>query len=228
MRPIFLFGLSSILLAQAANPPWNLPGACMTPQGTVCRTVRWEYATWAAGSWFLALQRGNGSHTLAYRRDGASLDWATSRFFRNYLTPVENGDVSIITLPVQHQTISIFHADKSCDVSGVLGAKPTAWNPNDPDCRQGVNHLSELKRVGEVVIAGVRSIEYAGRGSSTSRTTVALAPSLGCMEMRNVYRDYNRLGLPTAFSEAEVVSVQIGEPDPALFQVPKGYHQVNR
>jgi hypothetical protein len=90
-----------------------------------------------------------------------------------------------------------------------------------------VNHLSYLKRVGEVVIAGVRSIEYTGRQSSTSTTTVAFAPSLGCTQMRNIYRDYNRLGLPTAFSQSEVVSVQIGEPDPASFQVPKDYQRTN-
>jgi hypothetical protein len=57
---------------------------------------------------------------------------------------------------------------------------------------------------------------------------VALAPSLGCTEMRSVYHDYNRLGLPTVFSQSEVVSVRIGEPDPALFQVPKDYHETRR
>jgi len=104
------------------------------------------------------------------------------------------------------------------------------WDSNDADCRETANAFSllDLKRVGEVVIAGVRSVEYEGRRSSTSRTTVALAPSLGCTQMRNIYRDYNRLGVPTAFSRTEAVSVQIGEPDPALFQVPTDYRQTNQ
>jgi hypothetical protein len=41
--------------------------------------------------------------------------------------------------------------------------------------------------------------------------------------MRNIDRDYNRFGLPTSINRVEVISVQIGEPDPALFLVPTGY-----
>jgi hypothetical protein len=228
LRPILLFGFSGVLLAPAASPPWNVPGACLTPQGTLCRTIRWEYTGWENRSWgFHAIERQNGSNTLAYRRDGAALERHTSRSFKNYVIPLASWDISKIKLPAQHETIEIDHTARSYDTHpGVRGGYPV-WDPNDPDCIQNAKAfgLSDLKRADEVVIAGVRSIEYTGVRSSTSRTTVALAPSLGCTQMRYTYRDYNRFGLPTASTQFDVVSVQVGDPDPALFQVPKDYHE---
>jgi hypothetical protein len=149
------------------------------------------------------------------------------RSFANYLIPSGNWDVAKIKLLGQNETIEIDHKAKDYEVRpGVYGGL-TVWDRNDPECAHMATAfaLSGLRRIGEVFIAGVRSIEYTGKRSSTRRITVALAPSLGCTQMREIDRDFNSLGLPTSFNHSEVVSFQIGEPDPALFQIPKDYNQ---
>jgi hypothetical protein len=139
-------------------------------------------------------------------------------------------DLAQIVLPSQNETIKIDYITKEYEIrSGVRGGL-TVWDPDDADCAKLATAfaLSGLERVGDVVIAGIRAIEYTGKRSSTRRVTVALAPSLGCLQMRNIDRDYNRLWLPTSSHRSEVVFVQIGEPDPALFQIPRDYHPVSK
>jgi hypothetical protein len=41
--------------------------------------------------------------------------------------------------------------------------------------------------------------------------------------MKTITARSNRFGLPTAYSRQEVVSMQLAEPDPALFRIPPNY-----
>jgi|SRR5579872_4284764 len=229
LRPAGRLALyTALAVAAAADPPINVANSCLTPQGTLCRTIRWEYTGWENQSWgFHAVKRWTGSQTLSYRRDGSTSERDIQQTFRNYVIPSGGWDIANIRLLGQGETIEIDNAARKYEVrSGVLGGL-TVGNPSDQVCEQYASAfgLSDLKRIGGVVIAGVRSIEYAGARSTTRLVTVVLAPSLGCTQMRKIDRSYNRLGMPTAYSRSEVVSVQIGEPDPVLFQVPKGYRQ---
>jgi hypothetical protein len=224
---ILVFSVCTVLSISVAGQSRRAAGACLTPQGTLCRTIRWEEGGWENQGWgFFAVERAHGSTTLSYRRDGAVLERNTGGAFKNYVVPTWSVDLAEIKIPSQNETIKIDYIAKEYEIrSGVRGGL-TVWDPDDADCAKLAKAfaLSGLERVADVVIAGIRAIEYTGKRSSTRRVTVALAPSLGCLQMRNIDHDYNRLWSPTSSHRSEVVSVQIGEPDPALFQVPRDYH----
>lgn len=218
---ILLFSVCTVLAISAAGQSKPAPGACLTPQGTLCRTIRWEASGWENQGWgFFAVERAHGSTTLSYQRDGAVLERNTGGAFKNYVIPTWSVDLAEIVLPSQNETIKIDYIAKEYEVRSGTRGGATIWNPNDADCAKLATALalSGLERIGEIVIAGIRAIEYTGKGSSTRRVTVALAPSLGCLQMRNIDRDYNRLWFPTAFHRSEVVYVQIGEPTRRCFR----------
>jgi hypothetical protein len=229
VRTVLLFSLSTALVISPADQPRSASGTCVTPQGTLCRTIRSEGSGWENRSWgFHAVERWHGSTTLSYRRDGAWLERNARQSFKNYVVPAGSWDLAKIKLPGQNETIEIDHTAREYEIrSGVRGGF-AVWDPDDADCAKLAAKfaLSGLKHIGEVVIAGVRAIEYTGKRSSTNRIMVALAPSLGCAQIRYIERDYNRFGLPTSFHRFEAVSVQIGEPDTTLFRVPSGYRRV--
>jgi hypothetical protein len=177
---------------------------------------------------FHAVHRWSGSETLAYRRDGAILERSSRREWRNYITLESDSDTSQIKFPAEHRTIQIdYRAREYSGRAGVRGGLPV-WDTDDADCTKSALRLglSDLKRYpGDTIIAGIRSIEYTGMRSKSERTSVWLAPSLGCTQMRVVTTDRNSFGLPTAHSSVEVVSARVGEPDATLFLVPSGYRR---
>lgn len=224
------FSFLAALLAGSADPPWVVPGACLTPQNTVCRTLRWEGSGWENTSWGLhAVRRYRGSAILAYRRDGAIMERNSRREWRYYVILESDWDTAQIRFPLKQRTIQIDHkAMEYYERAGVPGGSPV-WDPADADCAKvaASTGLSDLKVfAGESFIAGIRSIHYTGMRSKTERASVWLAPSLGCTQMRVVTTDHNRFGLPTRHSQFEVVSALIGEPDLTLFQVPSKYRRV--
>jgi hypothetical protein len=230
LRPVIVFGLYAAISAGSADPPWVVAGACLTPQNTACRTLRWEGSGWENTSWgFHAVQRWRGSTVLAYRRDGGIMERNSRREWHNYVVLKSDWDTAQIKFPKDQRTIAIDHKDKVySERAGVRGGLPI-WEPEDADCTKLALRfeLSNLKRVlGETVIAGIRSIQFTGIRSKTERVSVWLAPSLGCTQMRVVSSGYNSFGLPTSHSRLEVVSARIGEPDITLFQVPAGYRRV--
>ena len=85
--------------------------------------------------------------------------------------------------------------------------------------------LTGLKRIGEATIAGVRSVGFTGLRSRNDRRYVWLAPSMGCTQMRVIEHAENSFGLPTSHTQSEVISIELGEPDAALFKAPSGYRQ---
>jgi hypothetical protein len=229
MSYLLLFGFFAARVAESADPPWVVAGACLTPQETVCRTPRWEGYGWENTSWgFHAVQRWSGSTVLAYRRDGGIMERNSRREWCNYVIPKSEWDTAQIKFPKEQRTIAIdYRAKEYSERVGVRGGLPV-WDPDDADCAKLALwfELSDLKRVmGETVIAGIRSIPYTGVRSKTERVSVWLAPSLGCTQMRLVSADHNSIGLPTSHSWMEVVWARIGEPDAALFKVPAGYRR---
>jgi hypothetical protein len=228
-HPLLELSFFATLLAGSVDPPWVVPGACLTPQNTACRTLRLEGSGWENTSWgFHAIHRWSGSATLAYRRDGAIMERNSRREWRNYLTLESDWDTAQIKFPAQHRTIRIDHRAREYSESvGVRDGLPV-WDTGDSDCTKTALQLglSDLKRyAGETVIAGIRSIQYTGMRSKSEQAWAWLAPSLGCAQMRVVTTDRNSVGLPTAHSRIEVVSARIGEPDATLFQVPPGYRR---
>jgi hypothetical protein len=223
------FGFLAVLVAKPADPPWVVAGACLTPQSTVCRTLRWEGSGWENTSWgFHAIQRWKGSTVLAYRRDGGIMERNSRREWHNYVVLKSEWDTAQIKFPKEQRTIEIDYKNREySERSGVRGGLPV-WDPDDPDCTKLAIRfdLSDLKRIaGDTEIAGIRSIQFTGMRSKSERVSVWLAPSLGCTQMRLIRTDHNSIGLPTSHSSLEVVSARVGEPDDALFQVPSGYRR---
>jgi hypothetical protein len=228
-HPLLELSFFAALLAGSADPPWAIQGACLTPQNTLCRTLRWEGSGWENTSWgFHAIHRHSGSTTLAYRRDGAIMERNSRREWCNYVILESDWDTAKIKFPAEQRTIEIDHgAREYSERVGVPGGVPV-WDPDDVDCSKLASHLglSDLKvYAGETIIAGIRSIQYTGMRSKSERASVWLAPTLGCTQMRVVIIDHNSFGLPTARSWFEVVSARIGEPDATLFQVPLVYRR---
>ena len=79
-----VFGVCAAILAAAADLPWKTVGACLTPQGTLCRTIKWKSTGWANVSWgFHAIRRWSGSAVLAYTGTGSSVERYTQQTYRN-------------------------------------------------------------------------------------------------------------------------------------------------
>jgi hypothetical protein len=214
----------------AADSPQGAPGACFTPQNTMCRTLRWDGSGWENTSWgFHAVRRWRGSTILSYRRDGAIMERNSRREWRNYFILTSHWDTVQIKFPLEHRSIRIDNKTREYYERPVVPGGSPVWDAQDTDCAKLALafDLSDLRRVtGETVIAGIPSIEYTGKRSKTERYSVWLAPSLGCTQMRVVTNDHSSFGLPTSHSQFEVVSARLGEPETGLFQVPTGYRRV--
>jgi hypothetical protein len=201
---------------------------CLTPQGVHCRTIKWEVSGWANLSWgFLDIERWHGTTTMAYRKDGSSLETSAQEMFKRYVVPADNFSIARIKFAESNQTIELDNVRKRYKLRSGVPRGISVWSPGDQDCTKTLRlyGLSDLRSLGPVVIAGEQAEEFTGKRSKTHRITVALARSLGCTMMRMTDSDYNGFGLPTRSLQVQAVSIQIGEPDPALFEVPKDYRQ---
>lgn len=151
----------------------------------------------------------------------------TQQIYRNWLFRDGDWDRAQIKLPLEQRTVEIDHSSKEYEThSGLRGGMPV-WDTDDRDCAKMASAfaLTDLKREGESVIAGFRSIRYTGLRSRNEREYVWLAPALGCTQMMVVKSAHNGFGLPTSYSRSEVIFVRIGEPNKALFEVPTGYRE---
>ena len=126
------------------------------------------------------------------------------------------------------QTIDIDHFSRDYRVRPVFVGGSPAWHSGDADCSGMAARflLTDLRMLGETIIAGVRSVGFLGRSWQRARKETWLAPSMGCSQMKVLESTFNSLGLPTSNSRIQVVNVDIAEPDPALFQVPAGYSRI--
>lgn len=224
-----VFLLILALTVPAVGPSLKTDAVCVTPQGTLCRTIRWEASGWANESWgFHAISRWSGSAVMACRADGAIMERYSQRIYRNYFVLDIKYDRGLIRFPVEMRTTEVDHeAEEFSSRSGVPGGFPV-WDADNKDCTKTASRfeLDGLEQVGEETVSGVRSIKFTGSRSESEYMYLWLAPSLGCTQMRVISKAHNSFGLPTLYSRQEVKSVRLGEPDAELFRPPSSYRRV--
>jgi len=188
--------------------------------------MRWEASGWEKGGWgFWSLRRWTGRATLAYRNDGGSVERYTQKNYRNWFVSELGRDRSQIRFPAEPRTIEVDHLSKEYKVSPVVRGGLTVRDASDSDCTKAALafDLSELKRVGQGVVAGIGCVRYTGVRARDERVDLWLAPSLGCTQMLVIRSRHNGIGFLISYSLVEAVTVQIGEPDGTLFDAPVGY-----
>ena len=224
-----VFTLAAFLVPNVADLPDSMSAACRTPHGTLCRTIRFESSGWVNGAWgFHAVGRWRGTAVLSYRMDGGILERYSQRNYRNYFFNDGSWDRSQIRFAHEQQTIDIDHFSREYRVRPVFVGGSPVWHSGDADCSGMAARflLTDLRTLGETMIAGVRSVGFLGRSRQGAPKEIWLAPSMGCSQMKVLESTFNSLGLPTSHSRIEVVNVEIGDPDPALFQNPLGHTRI--
>lgn len=216
-----LFGLLA-----GAEPPWRTPGACLTPTGTLCRTLVYERSGWSNRSWGVhAVERYRDRLTEAVRGDGSAMLRVSHRSFRFYVVPYESYDRVRIVLPGTQRTFEIEHSLKEFRALGGVWRFSERWT-DDPDCAMRAAWAGEVgRRSGnQSVVAGVRAIEYtyAARHDRMFQR-IAFAPSLGCTAVAWSFSERNAAGLPTAEQTLRLVFADLGEPAERLFAIPDWY-----
>src|ERR1700690_2914755 len=172
--------LSLALLAGllgGAEPPWRTPGACLTPTGSLCRTLVYEVS--GSRNW---LDHYDDRLTEAVGRDGSAMLRLSHRSFKLYFMPDENYDRVRIVLPATVQTFEIEHSLKEFRELGGIWQFSEGWRV-DPDCLMTAADAGEVGRKSGAypMVAGVRAVEYVystGGGRFVQR--MAFAPTLGC------------------------------------------------
>jgi hypothetical protein len=97
-------------MLNAAEPPWKKPGACLTPTGTLCRTLVYETSGWTNRSWgFHAIERYRQRETEAIGSDGNAMIRVSCQGFKYYVVPSGNYDRTRIIPPARQQTFEIEH-----------------------------------------------------------------------------------------------------------------------
>jgi len=224
-----VFPLILALTLPAIDPSSKADTVCVTPQGTLCRTIRWEQSGWENLSWgFHAIWRWSGSTVMACREDGAIMERYSQRNYRNYLVLDSRWDRQFIKLVPEQRTIEVDHYAREYESRERVWGGIPVWDATDEDCVKMATafDLTGLKRVGEETVAGVRSIKFTGSRSGSEHMFLWLAPSLGCTQMRVISKAHNSFGLPTLYARLEVKSVRLGEPDAELFRAPSSYRRI--
>jgi len=224
LRSLILLVAITVNLA-AADPPWKKLGTRLTPQGTLCRTVELRSDSWERTNWGLLVGRGNGSASLAYNSDGGSLERYAQRSVRYYFWTLTLWDISNIVLPGSGVSLYVDHRSKEYQVLHGASKGQPVWDPEDADCSTVAKGLGAPRRFGQAQIAGFLSFGYTGWVSEAERSTLFLAPSLGCTLMKSTEETFGSAGSVVAHHQIEVTMVRIGEPDPKLFEVPPDSHR---
>jgi hypothetical protein len=225
--------------ANATDPPWKTPLACLTPSGTLCRTLEYDASGWVNQSWGIhAVLRYRIHRTEALARDGTALIRESRHSFKFYVIPAEKYDRARVIIPAKRQTFEIEHTLREFQDLGGVRWLNEGWTA-ESDCfskatRQwieGGDMDNGFRKTGQTVhVAGVLAVEYArsyrGRDGSFSERK-ALAPSLGCTEVSIVRSELNSSGLPTAHLQYQLSSISLGDPPQNLFAVPPDYREVH-
>ena len=222
-----LFVIAGSILMGAAEPPWRTPGACVTPTGTLCRTLEYESSGWANRSWgFHAIERYRDRLTEAVRSDGTAMLLISHRSFRLYVVPSESYDRARIILPAKRETFEVEHSLKEYRKLGGLWWFSEYWT-DESDCSQRATLAGEMRRKTgkELILASIRAVEYVYETADDRIVQrIAFAPSLGCTAVAFSLSTRNHAGLPTSEDQLRLVSATLGEPDQKLFAIPGDYH----
>lgn len=146
---------------------------------------------------------------IALRGDGAKLVENTDPQgpVRHLFLPA---DARLIQFDPLYKTKSTRHIDP--------GVFRSVMEPMDhsPDC-SGV--AGGAKMVGSGSFLGFNVIKYTSESGHIVRY---FAPALNCLNVRSEYQWGGQDGKPTSTTVREAVAIQVGEPDPLLFEVPTG------
>ena len=238
MRPLLVAIVVASTITGATEPPWKTTGACLTPGGTLCRTLEYDTTGWVNQGWGIHDVLRFRIHRIeAIADDGTAMIRESRQSYKYYVMPAEIYDRARIIIPPKRQTVEIEHTLKEFqDLRGL-------WRFNehwvaDTDCAsmatrdwiEGGELDNGFRKSGRTVyVAGVPAIEYArefgDRGRIVSERK-ALAPSLGCTEVSQIRSERNRMGLRTATLQSMLTSILLGAPRKELFVVPPSYREV--
>ena len=235
-RGLFVGIVLSTVTANAAEPPWKTTGACLTPSGTLCRTLEYDMSGWVNQSWGVhGILRYRVHRVEAAAVDGTAMIRESKQSFRFYLIPAEHYDRARIIIPAKGQTFEIEHTLKEFQDLGGLWSFNEHWT-TDSDCVskatkqwvEGGELDNGFRKTGQKVhVAGILAIEYVRefRDRVVSERK-ALAPSLGCTEVSLIRSERSSNGLPTAALQSRLSAIVLGEPRQDLFVIPPSYREV--
>lgn len=222
--PVLVLALA---LLNAGEPAWRTPGACVTPTGTLCRTLVYESSGWANRSWgFQDIDRYSDQITEAVRSDGAAMLRISHHGFKYYVFPSESYDRARIILPAERQTFEVEHSLRELRELGGVWRFNELWT-DEPDCGRRAAWAGELRRKTgkEPSMAGIRSVEYVYETADHRVVQrIAFAPSLGCMATEFDVSQRNGAGLPISERHLRLVSATVGQPLQEMFSIPGDYH----
>jgi len=220
--------LISATLVATAQPYWRTSGACITPAGTLCRTLVYERSGLINHSWGIhAIERYRDQVTEAVSSNGTALLREVHRSFKFYFLPFESYDRTRIVIPFETRTLEIDRDRQQVREMGGLWRFSEIWT-DDPDCAQREALASGgWRRVGERIVAGLPAVEYASetRDHSIVRQ-IALSRALGCTAVLYTISHRSPAGIPIYEQTLKLLSANLAEPDPVLFVPPKGFRVV--
>jgi hypothetical protein len=238
LRGLHIGIMLATVAANATEPPWKITGACLTPSGTLCRTLEFDVSGWVNQSWGVqGILRYRIHRIEAVAGDGSAMIRESKQSFRFYLIPAENYDRARIVIPVKRQTLEIEHTLKEFQNLEGLWRFNERWTA-DPDCVtkatkqwiEGGDLDNGFRKTSQTVhVAGIPAIEYVREFRDRDRVVSerkALAPSLGCIEVSLIRSERSSNGLPTAAHQSRLSSIVLGEPRQELFVVPPSYGEV--
>jgi hypothetical protein len=212
-----------------AQPSWRRAGVCITPAGTLCRTLVYEHIGWKNRSWgFHAIDRYTDRMVEAVRSDGSALLRISHRSFKFYLIPEENYDRARVILPSMGRTVEVERSQKEVHDLGGVWSFDEGWR-DEADCNGPATIAGDMRRrTGEQpIVAGIRGIEYLYESTDHQVVQrIIFAPSLGCTAIVFTLSRRNAAGLPISEERLKLVSASLGEPDQSLFAIPSDYRIV--
>ena len=139
---------ASLPVPIAAERPWRTQGACLTPSGTLCRTLEYEANAWANRSWgFHAIERYQLHEKEAFGSDGSAMIRLSRQDFRFYLLAIERYNRTRIVLPTKGQTFEVESTLKQFQQLGGTWTFYEHWI-DDPDCGKRARLERQLPEVG--------------------------------------------------------------------------------
>ncbi len=85
--------------------------------------------------------------------------------------------------------------------------------------------VAGLQYIDEGVMYGVRTFKLQ-KSSSSSRSTHWVAPDLGCERVHRIMEFMDASGSVTSRNTLKTISVRLGEPDAAMFQLPQNFEEI--
>jgi hypothetical protein len=195
---------------------------------TPCRTIEYREDSWTKGPrGIITVEESHERGIHAWDHDWTGVDTARLQYTRYYLWQ-QTWTSTRINHPLERKLLVIDHLHQTYWLMNTALGTPS-WEPDNQNCEVAASHywFSDWKLVGYSNIAGVGTVRYSGRGTDGSRIDIDFAPNIGCERFRYGHETRNDWGLVTGWTEWQITSYELGTPKPELFDLPKGYAQIN-